>query len=495
MKRRRTNKDPKGTDLPTTRNTAGPGTSQILLVGNYDLRRKKSQSGYHRLLKTMLVFLLIAAVIIFVQRLDLKLWSSSSVQVSKQKVLDPWPTPIIHIVNTRFMQHQGNLTTLATARLYLFKTVCLPSMLKQKNQDFLWIIKVDPALDVDIRNKLVDIIHKGAKLHSTATATATATATSTDLRNGNGGTSNGNSTSIIERIFVIGSNVNYLTGHEEGAWRGGIESREVLSHDIIPNLRSRTHLVSEIYTGTVELLYRAKESEPHRIVLETRLDADDGLNEHFVEYVQKDAMRVFGSSSTLHNAMVDTASEASTATDAALEYNWFYWCVESHIKWYLNAEGEYGKLDGERRTDFCITPGLTIGFSIGTDVKDIPKYGHHELYKKLGNSCKNIKDDTSTTNTTPCIGFIKEIIAAVRFRTETSAGMADVQARREDHAQLWELLQQHFGVDTANAIESKLYFQENRKEIAKENLEGQCRGDHSCKDSSKFQLKEIIQAS
>jgi len=489
MKRSCTN-NPKVTDLPTTRNAAGPGTSQEL-GKNYDLRRKKSPSGYHRLLRTTLVFLFITAVIIIFKRLvDLKLWNSSSVRVSnKQKELDPWPTPIIHIVNTRFMQHQGNLTTLATARLHLFKTVCLPSMLKQKKQDFLWIIKVDPTLDVDIRNKLVEIIHEGAKLHSTLTATAT------DIQNGNGGTSNGNSTSIIERIFVIGSSVNYLTGHEEGAWRGGIESREVLSHDIVPNLRSRTHLVREIYTGTVELLYRAKESEPHRIVLETRLDADDGLNEHFVEYVQKDAMRVFKSPSTLHNAMVDTATEASTTTGAALQYNWFYWCVESHIKWYLNAEGEYGKLDEERRTDFCITPGLTIGFNIGTDVKNIPKYGHHELYKKLGNSCKNMKDDASTTDTTPCIGFIKEFIAAVRFRTETSAGMADVQARREDHAQLCELLQQHFGVNTANAIESKLYFQENRKGIAKENLEGQCRGDHSCKDSSKFQLKGIVLAS
>ena len=72
--------------------------------------------------------------------------------------------------------------------------------------------------------------------------------------------------------------------------------------------------------------------------------------------------------------------------------------------------------------------------------------------------------------------------------------MADVQARREDRGQLWELLEHHFGVSTANAIESKVYFEENRKEIAKENLEGQCRGDHSCKDISKFQLEKIMQA-
>jgi Protein of unknown function (DUF3118). len=65
-----------------------------------------------------------------------------------------WLSPII-LVNTRFMQHQGNLTTLTTARLHLFRTICLPSMLHKKNQNFLWIIKVDPFLDMQILNDLL----------------------------------------------------------------------------------------------------------------------------------------------------------------------------------------------------------------------------------------------------------------------------------------------------------------------------------------------------
>ena len=485
MKRRYTTKDPTHTDLHNT-NVGNSLGNDLSSSSQTHRKRMKTRSRYHRLIYLAILAILSSSLFVIIsQRLDLTiLWNTTS-RVHQE--LAPWPTPIIHVVNTRFMQHQGNLTTLATARLYLFKTVCLPSMLKQKNQDFLWIIKVDPALDVNIRNKIIEIIDEGVKAYNV------------DYPNRDMDVlgDNGNSTAILERIFVIGSNINYLTGHEEGAWRGGIESGEVLSHDTVPNLRSHSSSSRDIYTGAVELLYRAKKSEPHRIVLETRLDADDGLHEHFVDHVQKDAIRKFVSSSTLQKTEVDIALEDSVTAISAREYKFFYWCAESHIKWYLEADGEYGQLDGEKRTDFCITPGLTIGFSIGTDVKDIPQYGHHELYKKLGNSCKDVNLEAIATDEAPCIGFVNDFIAAVRSRTETSAGMADVQMQRgrDGRIQLWSLLGHHFGVTTANAMASKIFFQENRKQIAKENLEGQCRGDHSCKHTSELQLTQIMNSS
>ena len=480
MKRRHTHtsKDPATQiDLHTTNNVGISLGNDISSSSQTQFRGRKNNYPYHRFMSIVILIILSSSLlIILAQRLDL-----TTRVVHKE--LEPWPTPIIHIINTRFMQHQGNLTTLATARLHLFKTVCLPSMLKQKNQDFLWIIKVDPALDVNIRNKLIEIIDEEVKVYHINNPNRNA-----DVLGGHD-----SNTTMTERIFVIGSNVNYLTGHEVGAWRGGIESGEVLSHDSVPNLGSKLHSTSNIFTGAVELLYRAKENEPYRIVLETRLDADDGLNEHFVDHVQKDAIRKFGSSSSFLNSSVGSTLDSANVVSTR-EYMFFYWCAESHIKWYLDTDGEYGQLDGEKRSNFCITPGLTIGFNIGTDVKDVQQYGHHELYKKLGNSCKGINLEVSATDDAPCIGFVNDFIAAVRSRTHTSAGMSDVQMRRgrEDRTQLWNLLGQHFGVTTANAMESNKYFKENRKQIAKENLEGQCRGDHSCKHNSKLQLKQII---
>mmetsp|Transcript_35622 Transcript_35622/g.82785 ORF Transcript_35622/g.82785 Transcript_35622/m.82785 type:complete len:139 (-) Transcript_35622:1051-1467(-) len=46
--------------------------------------------------------------------------------------------PFVHVVSTRFMQYQASLTHLAAARLALFRTICLPSMVQQKSQNFLW---------------------------------------------------------------------------------------------------------------------------------------------------------------------------------------------------------------------------------------------------------------------------------------------------------------------------------------------------------------------
>lgn len=43
--------------------------------------------------------------------------------------------PLIHIVNTRFMQEQGALETLGMARLHLFFTFCFPTMINQSTQN------------------------------------------------------------------------------------------------------------------------------------------------------------------------------------------------------------------------------------------------------------------------------------------------------------------------------------------------------------------------
>ena len=75
----------------------------------------------------------------------------------------------------------------------------------------------------------------------------------------------------------MGSERNYLIGHEEGAWRGGAEGANVLS---IP-----------LYTGDVELLYRVHAMRDTRIVLETRLDADDGLVTGYIMIVYRIVMK------------------------------------------------------------------------------------------------------------------------------------------------------------------------------------------------------------
>ena len=64
----------------------------------------------------------------------------------------------MHVVFTRFMQQQAHLKHLARARLDLFKVFCLPSMLRQTHQEFFWVVLVDPELDADIRQEMVDLL-------------------------------------------------------------------------------------------------------------------------------------------------------------------------------------------------------------------------------------------------------------------------------------------------------------------------------------------------
>jgi hypothetical protein len=69
-----------------------------------------------------------------------------------------WSWPHVHIVQSRFMQDQASLTNLASARLELFRIFCLPTMKAQTTQQFLWLIRIDPNLDKNMLNEMVDML-------------------------------------------------------------------------------------------------------------------------------------------------------------------------------------------------------------------------------------------------------------------------------------------------------------------------------------------------
>lgn len=103
---------------------------------------------------------------------------------------DEWP--LVHIVQTRFMQEQGPLEILGMARLKLFLTFCLPSMVLQTTQNFFWIIKTDPKFtSTSVFKMLVRSVQS------------------------------------YDNIYVVASNANFLfgSGGREGSWRDGKVSR------------------------------------------------------------------------------------------------------------------------------------------------------------------------------------------------------------------------------------------------------------------------------
>jgi Putative rhamnosyl transferase len=66
---------------------------------------------------------------------------------------------ILHVVTSRFMQLQPDLITLGKARLELFETFCLPSMINQQVDNFAWLIMTDPNLEPSILKRLKELLN------------------------------------------------------------------------------------------------------------------------------------------------------------------------------------------------------------------------------------------------------------------------------------------------------------------------------------------------
>lgn len=362
-----------------------------------------------------------------------------------------WPHPFIHILNTRFQQEQGNLTALGRARLVLFETFCLNSILGQTalhEKDatpFLWIIKVDPELSHDLLGDLIALVDP------------------------------------YDFIYVVASNVNFGVGQREGGWRGGEAGSDVLS--------------SKIYTGNRTLLRQAHLARETRAVLETRVDADDGLNLEYLEVLQSEAARKL--------------RWASNQTNPHRQ-RWMYWCLLNHIDWTptpaeqaVNPHNEFGVFVPKKSPHVCITAGITIGVSIGVEEDQVPRYGHYKLVRELRYG-KN-KADCGGVSETKCLRLVATpLLGAIRSRTPTSAGMKGIIAAGDNFAKSLEVsisnnatilnvhLWREFHCRLDQVIRANRHLQDHVVDIAADNLRGQCTRGHSCKESTKEALQNLL---
>mmetsp|Transcript_57549 Transcript_57549/g.171619 ORF Transcript_57549/g.171619 Transcript_57549/m.171619 type:complete len:504 (-) Transcript_57549:431-1942(-) len=406
-----------------------------------------------------------------------------------------WDFPVIHTLTTRFMQDQAHLIDLARARLYLFEHFCLPTVLGQtiftpfaakedfysaegnRTNDvgpsgvprFLWIIKVDPKLPPEILSRLISLI------------------------------------SPYPQFYIIGSNFNYGVGIKSGGWRGGQVGRDLL----MAKKEGRLHC------GDVSILRRAHAARNERIVLETRLDADDGLNFLYMEKVQIDAVKYL----TL-GWEDEVVEEGKTSNETA---EWMYWCVFAHVAWEPslglpiansnNTEMEgnesmetYGLFVPWKSPMACVTAGLTNGVSVGLAERDVPRFAHQTIIQSFRGP-----NATTATCGLPkrenCLKIISSPkVAAFRCRTPTSAGMKGVsgklskaevimeQKSRDPKMQksMWAVLRRYFGITRELAKEANDYVKEHLVEIARDNLRGQCTRGHSCKLIAREELARMI---
>lgn len=326
--------------------------------------------------------------------------------------LQEWGSPHIHIVSTRFMQQQGNLTTLGKARLELFKVFCLPTMKYQTSQDFLWIIRTDPNLDKSLQNEMVDLL----KGHP--------------------------------NFYLVASNENKFPSE----WRDGSEDKELLR--------------SKIFSGDRSLLESAMWLLNDLPLLETRLDADDGLRVQFIESIQQRAL--------------------SNLTGKKKK-DWMYYCIQSAMEWRWFKFKPYGSLMKSYKPSFCATPGLTLGLSVGVTEEAVPKGKHSALFNIL----KKLPNEKGCGHSSPkmCLVFLgNSTFDAIRSRTPTSAGMSSVMVHRVTMSRQFNqtsnrlrIMENDFHIPRSDLKMVNTYVGEHIIDIAKDNLKGQCTPGHSCK--------------
>jgi hypothetical protein len=450
--------------------------------------------------------------------------------------------PFLHILNTRFMQHQGNLTHLALARLELFKTFCLPTIAQQTIQlqadqqlraaaawsssssspatptsstlyPFIWIIKTDPDLEESIRDDLVALLQPHPN------------------------------------FFLIGSNNNfaasYGTGIDPGSWRGGHAGQDALN---------ATHVM---YTPKKHrhMIVKAHMLRNDKMTIETRVDADDGLPLDYLEAVQRRAVKYLSTdphqtyhspetAPTFHEwikelehhdnndngvAVADDDDQVTTAArleqiqldhDSSHHYfskaKWMFWCIPHSISWHpsiledgftihntssLAHTQVAGRLllDTNKGKKICMTPGLTVGMSVGTNDTSVPVESHYDLLHTFGRHDKSPKYNCALSKSARSCIDVLEHKRAVRSRTPTSAGLkgvgiALVKQDPLEIAQQWEYMDAVFGIPQSLATKTNFYLTQHLVAILEDNLAGQCTHGHSCKEKARLHLQHMIDA-
>jgi len=378
-------------------------------------------------------------------------------------------TPVVHIFHTRFMQLQPDLLDLGEARLRLFETFCLPSMVHQTTNSFIWIIRTDPQLHIDLRKRMINLIKP------------------------------------YGNILLVANNANPF---------GNFRNWNATSADEFQP--------ENVWSGSLTLLMQYHALAQTHVLIETRLDADDGLNVDFAKSVQDEAIRlaITEESSKLsanefykgiteysqdkaRNALPEADPKPPRKGSLVPPNSLMFFCTSEHYEWHYDGSDASGRLLS-RLEDYCITPGLTIARS--------PTF--HRVFKHIDHTliATAVEECRSPTETN-CIFWNRNLIpGAIRARTPTSAGMKYVgidltnETMKEEQLghvikieesarEKWSLLEDRVAIQRKDATIIKDYLLTHMREIALDNIRGQCTLDHSCKDIAMQRLLRLSESS
>lgn len=426
---------------------------------------------------------------------------------------------VVHIVYTRFMQHQSNLTSLGLARVELFREFFVASLSRQSTDNFVVVIRADPQLQGSVRDALMQVLEDDS------------------------------ATTFI--YILLGSNENLPNAHQypDLLERFRTRSNRSSNNQHVVKLNPMSLLEGSIWSGDIDAArdYLESAQQPsspskkehpasrNSIVIETRLDSDDGLHREYLEYLQHHARSTIGHDHHDHSSP------------------WMVSCAGKYVEWQVMApwEEDEKQRTSEEQNDKetsttkeeddssglgglvslqlkgCLSAGLSVAYFPWKDPTDVPVLRNHEFIADKIRPCRSDKKGkTKIKHKVNCLDFVALNPSVLRARTPTSAGMLNVLwknsgstgqgksheiattsnplykkyesgARKQQKFQelLWKTTHYFFGLDTHRVRILRQYLLDHMVDIAKDNLQGQCSAGHSCKNSSQVILQSIAASS
>jgi len=356
------------------------------------------------------------------------------------------PREIVHVIHTRFMQHQPHLDSLGMARVELFKTFTLPSILKQSasSEDFLWIVWMEPELDAKVKQAFLQLVKP------------------------------------IPNCIVLGSNAK------------------------MPFIRADFYdelLESRIYSGNADLLQDYHEASLSRIVLHTELDADDAIFYDFVRSIQRDAAKTLKHSNYKYDFRLWCAKK---------RLEWNYYDPRFDVVVQTNWTTAVGYIQSYESKKECPPGGYTKGFGVVTDTTDLPSLGRYVVHTKTptcdftAHKCIDriyggASEYAVLRARTPTAHGMTDVMPKQKKTNKNNAdGDSDEQdekelAKQQEQQQqdYWTKFHKHFGVNQTQVVQCREVLEKDMVNIILQNLEGQCKDGFSCKHSTKDHLKEL----
>ena len=338
---------------------------------------------------------------------------------------------VFHIVKTRFMQHQPDLLALGRARVELFRTFCLPSMVHQTTQNFFWLIYTDPNLDKEIVDGMVELLKP------------------------------------YPHFYMVLSLED----------RRGLGGKDI-KNDLAP---------SDFLTGDTDKLYFNLENVHFLNVLESRLDADDALNINWIKEVQRRAVQVFKEE--------EGRDWMYWCINKAVEWNWVgpgdrkplhQFGALVHPRPY--DERNFCHTPG-------MTVGVRRGSFTRSVVKGAHQTLFEKLEKEnspCGPSYSGTDCIAFVGNFTYAALRSRTPTSASMAGVNTNGGKA-YRLAAEQGVERWKHAIETFALLPENARHITDYFFQNMKPILEDNLKGQCTEGHSCRMEAHTMLKKMIQ--